>query len=152
MLIIGPAGVGKSFIACALGHKACRDNRSVLYYRMPRLFDALLLSRGDGRYARLLKTLARVQLLILDDWGLAPLTPDHGRDLLEVLDDRHGRSSTIVTSQLPVDHWHQLIGNPTIADAILDRLVHNAHRLTLTGDSMRKAAAKRSGLDASPAP
>ena len=152
LLIIGPAGVGKSFIACALGHKACRDNRSVLYYRMPRLFDALLLSRGDGRYARLLKTLARVQLLILDDWGLAPLTPDHGRDLLEVLDDRHGRSSTIVTSQLPVDHWHELIGNPTIADAILDRLVHNAHRLILKGDSMRKVAAKHAGLDANTAP
>ena len=98
---------------------------------MPRLFDALLLARGDGRYRRLLKMLARVELLILDDWGLAPLTLDQGRDLLEVLDDRHGRSSTIVTSQLPVDHWHELIGNPTVADAILDRLVHNAHRLIL---------------------
>jgi DNA replication protein DnaC len=112
------------------------------------LFDALLLARGDGRYARLLKALARVELLILDDWGLAPLTPEQGRDLLEVLDDRHGRSSTIVTSQLPVDHWHELIGNPSIADAILDRLVHNAHRLILKGDSMRKLAAKQSGLDA----
>jgi len=148
LLIIGQAGVGKSFIACALGHKACRDNRSVLYYRLPRLFDALLLARGDGRYGRLLKTLARVTLLILDDWGLAPLTPDQERDLLEVLDDRHGCSSTIVTSQLPVEHWHELIANPTIADAILDRLIHNAHRLTLKGDSMRKLAAKQSGLDA----
>jgi DNA replication protein DnaC len=148
VLIIGQAGVGKSFVACALGHKACRDNRSVLYHRVPRLFDALLLARGDGRYARLLKALARVELLILDDWGLAPLTPEQGRDLLEVLDDRHGRSSTIVTSQLPVDHWHELIGNPSIADAILDRLVHNAHRLILKGDSMRKLAAKQSGLDA----
>jgi len=148
LLIIGQAGVGKSFIACALGHKACRDNRSVLYYRLPRLFDALLLARGDGRYGRLLKTLARVALLILDDWGLAPLTPDQERDLLEVLDDRHGCSSTIVTSQLPVEHWHELIANPTIADAILDRLIHNAHRLILKGDSMRKLAAKQSGLDA----
>ena len=148
LLIIGQAGVGKSFIACALGHKACRDNRSVLYYRLPRLFDALLLARGDGRYGRLLKTLARVTLLILDDWGLAPLTPDQERDLLEVLDDRHGCSSTIVTSQLPVEHWHELIANPTIADAILDRLIHNAHRLILKGDSMRKLAAKQSGLDA----
>ena len=148
LLIIGQAGVGKSFIACALGHKACRDNRSVLYYRLPRLFDALLLARGDGRYGRLLKTLARVSLLILDDWGLAALTPDQERDLLEVLDDRHGCSSTIVTSQLPIEHWHELIANPTIADAILDRLIHNAHRLILKGDSMRKLAAKQSGLDA----
>jgi DNA replication protein DnaC len=148
LLIIGQAGVGKSFIACALGHKACRDNRSVLYYRLPRLFDALLLARGDGRYGRLLKTLARVTLLILDDWGLAPLTPEQERDLLEILDDRHGCSSTIVTSQLPVEHWHELIANPTIADAILDRLIHNAHRLILKGDSMRKLAAKHSGLDA----
>jgi DNA replication protein DnaC len=151
LLIIGKAGVGKSWLACALGHKACRDNRSVLYHRLPRLFDALLIARGDGRYGRLLKTLARVELLILDDWGLAPLTPEQGRDLLEVLDDRHGRSSTIVTSQLPVEHWHELIGNPTIADAILDRLVHNAHRLILNGDSMRKLAAKQSGLDANEA-
>ena len=123
LIVIGPTGVGKSWLACALGHKACRDNRSVLYHRLPRLFDDLLLARGDGRYRRLLKTLARVELLILDDWGLAPLTPEQGRDLLEVLDDRHGRSSTVVTSQLPVDHWHEVIGNPTIADAILDRLV-----------------------------
>jgi len=151
VLIIGQAGVGKSFVACALGHKACRDNRSVLYHRVQRLFDALLLARGDGRHGRLLKMLARVELLILDDWGLAPLTLDQGRDLLAVLDDRHGRSSTIVTSQLPVDHWHELIGNPTIADAILDRLVHNAHRLILKGDSMRKLAAKQSGLDANQA-
>ena len=97
---------------------------------------------------RLLKSLARVELLILDDWGLATLTPEQGRDLLEIVDDRHGRGSTIVTSQLPVDHWHEVIANPTIADAILDRLVHNAHRLTFKGDSMRKIAAKRSGLDA----
>ena len=105
---------------------------------MPRLFDALALARGDGRHARLLKSLARVELLILDDWGLATLTPEQGRDLLEIVDDRHGRGSTIVTSQLPVDHWHEVIANPTIADAILDRLVHNAHRLTLKGESMRK--------------
>jgi len=151
LLVIGPTGVGKSWIACALGHKACRDGRSVLYHRVPRLFDALALARGDGRYARLLKNLARADLLILDDWGLAPLTPEQAHDLLEIIDDRHGRGSTIVTSQLPVDHWHEVIANPTIADAILDRLVHNAHRLTLKGDSMRKIAAKRSGLDASPA-
>jgi DNA replication protein DnaC len=120
----------------------CRDDRSVLYQRVPRLFDALALARGDGRHARMLKTLARVELLILDDWGLTTLTQEQGRDLLEIVDDRHNRGSTIVTSQLPVDHWHEAIANPTVADAILDRLVHNAHRLTLTGDSLRKAAAK----------
>ena len=151
LILCGPTGVGKSWLACALGHKACRDGRSVSYQRVPRLFDALGLARGDGRHARLLKSLARVELLILDDWGLTTLTQDQGRDLLEIVDDRHNRGSTIVTSQLPVDHWHEVIANPTVADAILDRLVHNAHRLTLTGDSMRKAAAKRSGLDVSPA-
>ena len=104
-------------------------------------------SRGDGRHARLLKTLSRVDLLILDDWGLAPVTLDQARDLLEIVDDRHGRGSTIVTTQLPIEHWHEMIPNPTIADAILDRLVHNAHRLTLNGESMRKATAKRAGLD-----
>src|SRR6266545_3037414 len=152
LILCGPTGVGKSWLACALGHKACRDDRSVFYQRVPRLFDALALARGDGRRGRMLKTLARIELLILDDWGLATLTQEQGRDLLEIVDDRHNRGSTIVTSQLPVDHWHEAIANPTVADAILDRLVHNAHRLTLNGDSMRKAAAKRSGLDASPAP
>jgi hypothetical protein len=122
----------------------------VLYQRLPRLFDALVLARGDGRHARLLKSLARVELLILDDWGLAPVTADQRRDLLEIMEDRHGRGSTIVTSQLPVEHWHEIIGNPTIADAILDRLVHNAHRLTLKGESLRKAAAKRQTLDGEP--
>jgi len=147
LIVIGKTGLGKSWIACALAHKACRDDRSVLYHRVPRLFDALALARGDGRHARLLKSIARVELLILDDWGLANLTPDQGRDLLEILDDRHGRGSTIVTSQVDVKHWHEMIANPTVADAILDRLVHNAHRMTLTGESMRKGAAKRSGLD-----
>ena len=131
VLITGAAGLGKSWIACALGHKACRDNRSVLYHRVPRLFEALALARGDGRYGRLLKALGRVQVLILDDWGLSVLTGSERRDLLEILDDRHGRSSTIVTSQVPVDAWHDLIGDPTLGDAILDRLVHNAHRIQL---------------------
>ena len=102
LLICGPTGTGKSWLACALGHKACRDDRSVLYHRVPRLFDALALARGDGRHARLLKSLARVELLILDDWGLATLTPEQGRDILEIVEDRHNRGSTIVTSQLPV--------------------------------------------------
>jgi len=148
LLIIGPTGVGKSWIACALGHKACRDDRSVVYHRVPRLLEALALARGDGRYARLLKALGRVQLLIFDDWGLAPLTGEQCRDLLEIIDDRHGRGSTIVTSQLPIEHWHEVIGNPTIADAILDRLVHNAHRLFLKGESLRKRAAIAAMLDA----
>ena len=142
LLITGKTGTGKSWLACALGHKACRDDRLVLYHRVPRLLDALALARGDGRYARLLKSLARVELLILDDWGLAPLTSQQGRDLLEIVDDRHGRASTIVTSQLPVDHWHEVIVDPTIADAILDRLVHTAHRIALDGETLRKPPEK----------
>ena len=141
LIIIGPTGIGKSWLACALGHKACRDDRAVLYQRVPRLFDALALARGDGRHVRLLALLARVELLILDDWGLAPLMPDQGRDLLEIVDDRHNRGSIIITSQLPIEHWHEAIANPTIADAILDRLIHNAHRLLLDGPSMRKLKA-----------
>jgi DNA replication protein DnaC len=143
LLITGPTGVGKSWLACALGHKACRDGRRVLYHRIPRLFEALALARGDGRHARTLKALARVELLILDDWGLSVLTQAEREDLLEILEDRHGRSSTIVTSQVPVEGWHEVIGSPTLADAILDRLVHNAHRVELRGESMRKLGAKR---------
>jgi DNA replication protein DnaC len=142
LLITGKTGTGKSWLACALGHKACRDDRSVLYWRVPRLLDALALARGDGRHARMLKSLARVQLLILDDWGLATMTSQQGRDILEIVDDRHGRASTIVTSQLPVDHWHDVIPDPTVADAVLDRLVHTAHRLALKGESLRKPAAE----------
>ncbi len=142
LAICGPSGVGKSWLACAIGHKACRDNRSVLYQRVPRLFANLALARGDGRYARLQRTLARVHLLILDDWGLEPLDDQARHDLLEILEDRYGRRSTIITSQLPVSAWHDVIGNPTYADAILDRLVHNAHRIDLTGDSMRRKEAR----------
>ena len=150
LLITGKTGTGKSWLACALGHKACRDDRSVLYWRVPRLLDAIALARGDGRYPRLLKSLARVELLLLDDWGLASLTSAQGRDLLEIVDDRHGRASTIITSQVPVAHWHELIADPTIADAILDRLVHTAHRLALDGDTLRdpkNKSAKRGKLD-----
>lgn len=146
-LITGPTGVGKSWLACALGHKACRDGRSVFYQRVPRLFEALTLARGDGRHARLLKTLARTDLLILDDWGLSALSQSQRIDLLEILEDRNGRGATLVTSQVPVEQWHEVIGEPTLADAILDRLVHNAHRLNLTGDSMRKITGRRA-LDA----
>lgn len=138
LLLTGPAGVGKSWLACALGHKACREDFSVVYHRAPRLFAALALARGDGRYARMLKALARTDLLILDDWGPEKLNDDQRRDLLEIIEDRYERRSTIVTSQVPVDQWYEIIGNPTIADAILDRLVHNAYRIELTGESMRK--------------
>jgi DNA replication protein DnaC len=138
LILCGPTGMGKSWLAAALGHQACRDNRSVLYQRVPKLFADLALARGDGRYARLLRALAGVQLLILDDWGLQPLDAAARHDLLEILEERYGRRSTIVTSQIPVDRWHELIGNPTYADAILDRLVHNAHRIDLAGDSLRR--------------
>lgn len=139
LVICGPTGVGKSWLACALGHKACRDDRSVLYQRVPKLFSTLALARGDGRHARFLAKLGSVQLLILDDWGLEPLDARARHDLLEILEERYGRRSTIITSQLPVSAWHEVIADPTYADAILDRLVHNAHRLDLDGDSMRRA-------------
>jgi DNA replication protein DnaC len=137
-----PGLVGKSWLACALGHKACRDDRSVLYQRLPKLFGDLALARGDGRYARLVRVLGNVQLLILDDWGLEPLDAQARHDFLEILEDRYGRRSTIITSQLPVENWHAVIGNPTYADAILDRLVHNAQRLNLSGDSLRRTREK----------
>ena len=146
ILLTGPAGVGKSWLACALGQKACREDFSVAYHRAPRLFAALALARGDGRYARLLKALARVDLLILDDWGPERLDDDQRRDLLEIVEDRYERRSTIITSQIPVDRWYEIIGNPTIADAVLDRLVHNAYRIELTGESPRKKA-RRPSLD-----
>lgn len=138
LIITGPCGVGKSWLACALGHKACRDDLSVLYHRMPRLFAALALARGDGRYGKMLKSLLRIKLLILDDWGPETLTGEEARDLLEILEDRFDAGSIILTSQVPVDRWHDMIGNPTLADAILDRLVHNAYRVELTGESLRK--------------
>ena len=141
LIIEGPTGVGKSWLACALGHKACRDNRSVLYQRIPRLFPDLALARGDGRYPRLMRALGGVKLLILDDWGLEPLAPEQRRDLLEIVEERYGRGATMITSQIPVDRWHGVIGDPTLADAILDRVVHNAHRLKLKGDSLRRKIA-----------
>lgn len=125
-------------VYCAVGHKACRDNRSVLYTRLPRLIDDLALAKGDGRIAACMKALARVDLLILDDWGLEPLDGHARHHLLEILEDRYGRRATMVTSQLPVARWFDLIGDPTSADAILDRLVHNAHRVELTGESRRR--------------
>lgn len=138
LLIIGPCGIGKSYLACALGHKACRDDVSVAYHRAPRLFAALALARGDGRYARVLRSIAKIKLLIIDDWGPDPLNAEQRRDLLEIVEDRYDLGSILITSQLPLDTWHDIIGDPTIADAILDRIVHNAHRIELTGESLRK--------------
>jgi DNA replication protein DnaC len=143
LIIEGPAGVGKSWLAGALGQKACRDNRSVLYQRIPRMFADLAVARGDGRYPRLMRALGGVKLLILDDWGLEPLGPEQRRDVLEIVEDRYGRGATLITSQIPVDRWHDLIGEPTLADAILDRIIHNAHRLQLNGDSLRKQKAPK---------
>jgi len=140
VILCGATGLGKSWLACALGQKACREDFSVLYYRVPRLFSALDLARGDGRYAKLLASLARTDLLILDDWGLQVMTANHRRDLMEIVEDRYDRGSLIITSQVPVNRWHEIIGDPTIADAILDRIVHAAYRIDLEGESLRKRA------------
>jgi DNA replication protein DnaC len=139
VLITGPTGVGKSYLACALGQKACRMGYRVFYQRLTRLLAELEIARGDGRYPRLINSLSKIDVLILDDWGLeGGMTDRQRRDLLEVLDDRYASRSTLVTSQLPVDRWHDHIGDPTVADAILDRLIHNAHRIPLDGPSMRR--------------
>ncbi len=138
VLVTGPTGVGKSYLASALGQAVCRQRHRVLYRRVPRLFDEIALARADGSYAKLLARLAKADLLILDDLGLGTLTDAQRHDLLEVMEDRYGRSSTVVTSQLPIPKWHEWIGDPTLADAVLDRLVHNAYKLELRGNSRRK--------------
>lgn len=138
VLIVGPTGTGKTYLACALAHKACLTGHTACYTRLPRLMPSLELAKGDGSHLKKMKDLEKIQVLILDDWGLMTLKSSHRRDLLEILDDRHDCLSTIVTSQLPIQHWHESIGDNTLADAILDRLVHNAHTITMKGDSMRK--------------
>jgi DNA replication protein DnaC len=142
LIINGPTGVGKTWIACALAQKACREGYTALYLRLPRLFEDLGLAHGDGRFTKLMAGFAKTDLIILDDWGLAKFTAEQRRDLLELIDDRHGNRSTVVTSQVPLEHWHEVIGDPTLGDAILDRLVHSAYRINLKGESMRKRRAK----------
>jgi len=141
IIITGATGVGKSYLACALAHRVCLEGYTARYYRVSRLFRELHAAQGDGTYLKLMKKISKFQVLVIDDWGLENLKDQQRNDLLEVLEDRHGVRSTIVTSQLPVEHWHEVIGNPTIADAIMDRLVHNAHKISLTGDSMRRKKA-----------
>ena len=146
LCLTGPTGCGKTWLACALGNQACRQGLSVRYLRLPTLLEQLRIAHGDGSYVRLMGQLLKTDLLILDDWGIQPLTRPQRNDLMEVIEDRHDRRSTLIASQLPIEHWHEYIGEATLADAILDRLLHGAHRLTLTGESMRK---QRAAIDPS---
>lgn len=139
LLVLGPTGVGKTFLSCALAHSACRHNFTVRYHRTSRLLQHISLAHADGSYPKLLDTFARIQLLVLDDWLRDPLTRSHSQDLLEILDDRYGRTSTMVVTQVPLAEWHSRFPDPTLGDAILDRLVHNAYRFELVGESRRKA-------------
>lgn len=141
VIVTGATGTGKSYLACALAQQACRSGYRAAYRRMPRLLEELALAHADGTYVRLLGRLAKIDVLVLDDWGLAPLREQERRDVLEIFEDRHGTRSTIVTSQLPVENWHDHVADPTIADALLDRIVHNAHRIKLKGPSKRKPEA-----------
>lgn len=137
VFITGATGVGKTYLACALAQKACREGNDSLYLRASLLFQDLAVAKGDGRYKKLLASLSKKRLLVLDDWGLAPLNDEQRRDLLELVEERHGRGSLIIVSQVPVDKWHDSIGDPTLADAILDRIIHNAYRIDLTGETVR---------------
>lgn len=138
LLVTGPTGVGKSFVACALGQKACREGYTVEYHRVPRLSPYAIRGKDEERYATILRRLAKTDLIILDDWALNTFTDEAWRDLLEIVEDRCGKRSTVITSQLPIEHWYEIIGDPTLADAIMDHLIHDAYKITLKGDSMRK--------------
>jgi DNA replication protein DnaC len=138
IIITGPTGAGKTYIACALANKTCREGYRSFYIRSPRFSYQMSLARGDGSYGKIINKLSKAHVLVIDDLGLAPMMDQERRDLLEVIEERHGHASTIVVSQLPMEHWHEQIGDPTIADAILDRLIHNAHKITLKGGSLRK--------------
>jgi DNA replication protein DnaC len=142
IIITGATGVGKSFLACALANKTCREGFTVHFDRAPRLFQKLAIARADGRYAKVIETIAAKNVLVIDDFGLFNLNEEQRQDLLELVEDRYGRSSLVVTTQMPIEHWHEIVGDPTIADAILDRVVHNAHKLNLKGESKRKEKAK----------
>ena len=143
VVITGPTGVGKTYIACALAQQACRKGYRALYRRVPRIFDEILLARADGTYPRWLAKVARFDVVVLDDWGLVPLAESERRDLLEIMEDRYGNRSTILTSQMPVAQWHDQVGDPTIADAFCDRLLHNAYRIELHGPSRRQEKKKQ---------
>jgi len=147
VLITGPTGCGKTYLGCVLATQACRHGFSVRYFRTSRLLEALNIAHGDGRFTKLITQLAKTDLLILDDWGLEKMTLSQRNDLLEIMEDRHGLKSTLITSQLPIIHWHKAIGDATLADAILDRLLHNSHKLTLKGESMRKVMSELTESD-----
>lgn len=149
LCLTGPTGCGKTWLACAFGNEACRRGFSVRYLRLPRLFDMLRVAHGDGSYSRLMNQLLKTDLLILDDWGIQKVSAAQRSDLMEVIEDRHGRRSTLIASQLPTEYWHEYIGEATVADAILDRLLHGSHRLNLTGESMRKMESKLTERDRS---
>lgn len=149
LCLTGPTGCGKTWLACAFGNEACRRGLSVRYLRLPRLFEMLRIAHGDGSYTKLMNQLLKTDLLILDDWGIQKVSAAQRNDLMEVIEDRHGRRSTLIASQLPTEYWHEYIGEATIADAILDRLLHGAHRLNLTGESMRKTKAHLTDRDRS---
>jgi DNA replication protein DnaC len=149
LCLTGPTGCGKTWLACAFGNEACRRGFSVRYLRLPRLFEMLRIAHGDGSYTKLMNQLLKTDLLILDDWGIQRVSAAQRNDLMEVIEDRHGRRSTLIASQLPTEHWHEYIGEATIADAILDRLLHGAHRINLTGESMRKTKALLTDRDRS---
>lgn len=138
IIITGPTGAGKSYLACALAQKACREGFNSIYERLPRLFQELTIAKGDGRYIKILDKIGRVDVLILDDWGVTIMNESQRKDLLEIIEDRYNTRSTIIASQLPMDSWHELIGDPIVADALLDRLIHNAHKIQMKGESMRK--------------